>query len=169
MFAFLAIGIRLQRMGTRTRGMPERYSSVAFLLQALGYALWDVPHLITDEACLLARCARRSSARCFARRAAGRSRSSSGNTLQLVDRLAKEVTRDPSALEWFAEEWADQRISRAYRELLAGYEIDPASILKATRMLEPNERPGQSGACQLWPNIKPTLGAACPGEEIDRA
>lgn len=62
--------------------------------------------------------------------------------MKLVDWLAKEVTNDPRALEWFAEAGADARIARAYRELLVGYEIDPASILKTTRMLEPDERPG---------------------------
>ena len=60
----------------------------------------------------------------------------------LVDWLAKEVTNDPRALEWFAESGADERIARAYRELLVGYEIDPATILKTTRMLERDEKPG---------------------------
>ena len=62
--------------------------------------------------------------------------------MKLVDWLTKEVTSDPRALAWFAEEGTDERIARAYRELLAGYEIDPASILKTTRMLKPDESPG---------------------------
>jgi len=62
--------------------------------------------------------------------------------MKLVEWLAKEVTDDPRALRWFAEAGADDRIARAYRELLAGYEIDPGTILKTTRMLEPGERPG---------------------------
>lgn len=63
--------------------------------------------------------------------------------MKLVDWLAKEVTNDPRALAWFDEEGADERIARAYRELLVGYEIDPSSILKTTRMLESDERPGR--------------------------
>jgi GTP cyclohydrolase I len=62
--------------------------------------------------------------------------------MKLVEWLAKEVTDDPRALRWFAEPGCDERIARAYRELLAGYQIDPSAILKTTRMLEPNERPG---------------------------
>ena len=37
---------------------------------------------------------------------------------------------------------SDARIARAFKELLAGYEIEPSTILKPTRMLEPGERPG---------------------------
>ena len=62
--------------------------------------------------------------------------------MKLVEWLAKEVTDDPRALRWFAEPGSDERIARAYRELLAGYQIDPSTILKTTRVLEPNERPG---------------------------
>ena len=62
--------------------------------------------------------------------------------MKLVEWLAKEVTDDPRALRWFAEPGTEERIARAYRELLAGYQIDPGSILKTTRMLEPGERPG---------------------------
>ena len=49
---------------------------------------------------------------------------------------------DHRALAWFEEEGADDRISRAFKELLAGYRLDPSTILKTTRMLEPDERPG---------------------------
>jgi GTP cyclohydrolase I len=62
--------------------------------------------------------------------------------VKLVDWLAETVTRDPRALAWFDEDGADARISRAFKELLAGYEIDPSKILKTTRMLAPGERPG---------------------------
>jgi GTP cyclohydrolase I len=62
--------------------------------------------------------------------------------MKLVEWLAKEVTDDPRALRWFAEPGTDARIARAFRELLSGYEIDPGTILKTTRMLEPDERPG---------------------------
>jgi GTP cyclohydrolase I len=62
--------------------------------------------------------------------------------MKLVEWIAKSVTDDPRALRWFAEEGADERIARAFQELLAGYEIEPGTILKATRMLEPDEAPG---------------------------
>ena len=62
--------------------------------------------------------------------------------MKLVEWLAKHVTDDPRALRWFAEEGSDARIARAFKELLAGYEIEPSTILKPTRMLEPGERPG---------------------------
>lgn len=62
--------------------------------------------------------------------------------MKLVEWLAKEVTDDPRALRWFAEEGSEERIARAFRELLAGYEIEPSSVLKTTRMLRPGERPG---------------------------
>jgi len=62
--------------------------------------------------------------------------------MKLVEWLAKSVTDDPRALRWFAEEGSDERIARAFQELLAGYEVDPGEVLKTTRMLEPGERPG---------------------------
>ena len=62
--------------------------------------------------------------------------------MKLVDWLAENVTDDPRALRWFNESGSDERISRAFRELLSGYEIDPAKILKTTRMLGQDERPG---------------------------
>jgi GTP cyclohydrolase I len=62
--------------------------------------------------------------------------------MKLVEWLAKFVTDDPRALRWFAEEGSDERIARAFKELLGGYEIEPGKILKTTRMLEPAERPG---------------------------
>ena len=62
--------------------------------------------------------------------------------MKLVDWIAGSVTADPRALAWFAEEGADDRIARAFKELLAGYEIDPATVLKTTRPLAAGERPG---------------------------
>ncbi len=63
--------------------------------------------------------------------------------MELVEWLAKRVTDDPRALRWFAEPGSDARIARAFKELLAGYEIEASTILKPTRMLEPDERPGR--------------------------
>ncbi len=60
--------------------------------------------------------------------------------MKLVEWLAKSVPDDPRALRWFAEEGSDDRIARAFKELLAGYEIDPGQVLKTTRMLEPGDR-----------------------------
>jgi len=62
--------------------------------------------------------------------------------MKLVDWLAENVIEDPRALAWFDEDGSDERISRAFRELLSGYGIDPGKILKTTRMLGPDERPG---------------------------
>jgi GTP cyclohydrolase I len=50
----------------------------------------------------------------------------------LVDWL-KKVTRDQRALEWFDSEECEDRIVRAYRQLLSGYEVDPSKLLKETR------------------------------------
>ena len=46
-------------------------------------------------------------------------------------------------MAWFDEKGSDDRIARAFRELLAGYEIDPSTILKTTRVLAPGEKPGR--------------------------
>jgi GTP cyclohydrolase I len=62
--------------------------------------------------------------------------------MKLVDWLAQSVTSDPRALSWFGEEESEDRIARAFKELLSGYTLDPATILKTTRMLEPDEAPG---------------------------
>ena len=63
--------------------------------------------------------------------------------MKLVAWLAKSVTDDARALRWFEEAGADDRIARAFKELLAGYELEPSTILKTTRMLEAGERPGR--------------------------
>jgi GTP cyclohydrolase I len=62
--------------------------------------------------------------------------------MKLSEWLAKEVTDDPRALRWFAEEGCEERIARAFQELLSGYQVDPGAILKTTRLLGPDERPG---------------------------
>jgi GTP cyclohydrolase I len=62
--------------------------------------------------------------------------------MKLVEWLAKQVTDDPRALRWFEERGSDERIAAAFRELLAGYEVEPGAVLKTTRMLRPDERPG---------------------------
>ncbi len=53
--------------------------------------------------------------------------------MHLVDWLAKNVTDDPRALAWFDNEEAEPRIRKAYKQLLDGYQHDPAAILKTTR------------------------------------
>jgi GTP cyclohydrolase I len=63
--------------------------------------------------------------------------------VKLVDWLAKNVTDDPRALAALASAESEQRIARAYKELLAGYAIDPSTLLKTTRVLAPDEAPGQ--------------------------
>lgn len=47
--------------------------------------------------------------------------------------LQQHVTTDPRALQWFAHAGAEERIARAYKQLLDGYKIDPATVLKTTR------------------------------------
>ena len=62
--------------------------------------------------------------------------------MKLVDWLAEQVINDPRALKWFDEPGSDERIANAFQELLGGYRIDTTTILKTTRLLRPNERPG---------------------------
>jgi GTP cyclohydrolase I len=62
--------------------------------------------------------------------------------MKLVDWIAASVTEDPRALRWFSEEGSDDRIARAFKELLAGYTVDPTTVLSTTRRLESGERPG---------------------------
>ncbi len=47
--------------------------------------------------------------------------------------LQANVTENPHALGWFDHAGAEDRIARAYRQLLAGYDLDPAAVLKTTR------------------------------------
>lgn len=63
--------------------------------------------------------------------------------MKITDWLAEHVTDDPRALRWFDAPDAEGRIARCYKELLSGYEIDPSTILKTTRMVDPNESPGK--------------------------
>ena len=62
--------------------------------------------------------------------------------MKLIDWLAQSVISDPRALAWFEEEGCEDRIVRAFKELLAGYSVDPSTILKTTRLLGDDERPG---------------------------
>jgi len=62
--------------------------------------------------------------------------------MKLIDWLSQSVTSDPRALAWFEEEGCEDRIARAFKELLAGYSLDPSTILKTTRLLGEDERPG---------------------------
>ncbi|MCB9703767.1 MAG: GTP cyclohydrolase I [Myxococcales bacterium] len=63
--------------------------------------------------------------------------------MKLQDWLSQNVTDDPRALRWFDTPEAEDRIVRCYQQLLAGYAIDPSTILKTTRPLLPGERPGK--------------------------
>jgi GTP cyclohydrolase IA len=63
-------------------------------------------------------------------------------TPKLADWLAANVTDDARALGWFDSPQAEQRIARAYKELLSGYSVDPGAILKTTRKLASDEAPG---------------------------
>ena len=62
--------------------------------------------------------------------------------MKIVDWLAQNVTNDQRALAPFDSAGADERIARAYKELLSGYKLDPTTILKTTRMLAGDEAPG---------------------------
>ncbi len=53
--------------------------------------------------------------------------------MNIVDWLREKVTRDPRALQWFDGAKCEDRIAKAYRELVAGYDIDPSKILNETR------------------------------------
>ncbi|WP_079408607.1 GTP cyclohydrolase I [Streptomyces sp. 3211] len=55
--------------------------------------------------------------------------------------IEENVTTDKRALAWYDSPECEDRIVRAYRELLAGYEIDTSSILKTTCFVE-DEHPG---------------------------
>ena len=59
--------------------------------------------------------------------------------MKLTDWLTEHITDDPRALGWFDSPEAEDRITRCYKELLNGYDIDPSTILKTTRMLGPDE------------------------------
>ncbi|MCB9656819.1 MAG: GTP cyclohydrolase I [Sandaracinaceae bacterium] len=56
--------------------------------------------------------------------------------------LRDNVTDDPRALRWFDAEECEPRIRRAYKDLLSGYQVDPESVLKTTRMLDEHEPRG---------------------------
>ncbi|MFF3402319.1 GTP cyclohydrolase I [Streptomyces sp. NPDC002659] len=50
--------------------------------------------------------------------------------------LKTNVTTDTRALGWYSGPECEDRIVRAYRELLSGYEIDTSKILKTTCLVD---------------------------------
>ncbi|MFC4033482.1 GTP cyclohydrolase I [Streptomyces polygonati] len=54
----------------------------------------------------------------------------------MAEWLKQNVTTDERALDWYSGPECEDRIIRAYRELLSGYEIDPSKILKTTCLVE---------------------------------
>ena len=56
--------------------------------------------------------------------------------------VQQNVTSDPRALAWFDSAECEPRIRRAYKDLLSGYDVDPASVLKTTRTLKDHEPRG---------------------------
>ncbi len=63
--------------------------------------------------------------------------------MKLTQWLTEHVTDDPRALRWFDAPAAEDRITRCYKELLSGYETDPSTILKTTRMIGADESPSK--------------------------
>jgi GTP cyclohydrolase I len=61
--------------------------------------------------------------------------------MQLIDWISTKITSDPRARSWFENSESEERIVRAYKEILAGYNSAPETILKTTRMLEAGEKP----------------------------
>jgi GTP cyclohydrolase IA len=62
--------------------------------------------------------------------------------------LKQNVTIDDRALRWFAGAECEDRIVRAYRELLSGYEVDTSKILKTTCQVQGDH----SGVVQVHGN-----------------
>ncbi len=86
--------------------------------------------------------------------------------MKLRDWLSLKVTDDARALRWFDSPKAEDRIARCYRELLAGYQIDPSTILKTTRMLADGD------ACRVtgWFAAVSSFGWSSPtGTQLGRA
>jgi GTP cyclohydrolase I len=54
----------------------------------------------------------------------------------IAEWLKQNVTTDERALEWYSGEECEDRIVRAYRELLSGYEIDTSKVLKTTCLVK---------------------------------
>lgn len=61
--------------------------------------------------------------------------------MKVVDWLSEKVTQDPRALKWFEEAKCEDRIVRAYRQLLDGYNQDTSKILNETRPVK-GDHPG---------------------------
>jgi GTP cyclohydrolase I len=56
--------------------------------------------------------------------------------LTIRDWLSTIGVSDARALAWFNSPESEERIAKAYRELLSGYSIDPSRILNTTHVLE---------------------------------
>lgn len=56
--------------------------------------------------------------------------------MTIAEWLKQNVTADERALGWYSGPECEDRIVRAYRELLSGYEIDTSKILKTTCLVE---------------------------------
>ncbi|MBP2330646.1 GTP cyclohydrolase I [Kibdelosporangium banguiense] len=52
--------------------------------------------------------------------------------MTIAEWLEENVIQDKRALAWYGEPECEDRIVRAYKELLSGYEIDASTILKTT-------------------------------------
>ena len=61
--------------------------------------------------------------------------------MKLIDWLKEKVTQDKRAHQWFENDESEDRIVRAYKELLSGYEDEPATLLKTTRLISKGEKP----------------------------
>jgi GTP cyclohydrolase IA len=53
--------------------------------------------------------------------------------MTIKDWLQENITRNPDALKWLEGEGCEERIVRAYRQLLSGYDADTTAILNTTR------------------------------------
>lgn len=56
--------------------------------------------------------------------------------MTIAEWLKQNVTTDERALSWYSGPECEDRIVRAYRELLSGYDIDTSKILKTTCLVE---------------------------------
>jgi len=61
--------------------------------------------------------------------------------MELRDWIKTKITTDERALTWFDSDESEDRVVRAYQELLSGYRTDPATILKTTRVVQADEKP----------------------------
>lgn len=61
--------------------------------------------------------------------------------MTIAEWIEENITEDKRALDWYAEPECEDRIIRAYKELLSGYQADTSKILKTTCRVE-GEHPG---------------------------